>query len=222
MKRLIVILNMLAGTLFINAAFAETLFDNGAATESSGFCMSGPDACGGFGSWTVFDDFTLSSLSLIEGLSFGMGHVSDESSYLSTNWSIWDQLPAIGGSALVSGNSVGSLTSIVEDQYQVSLDDLAFELAAGTYWVGFNSVGDENADSIFSYLVTGEQGNAFSSDLVESSLYKGKALAFQIDGTIVAVPEPANYAMFIVGIVGIFGYTFSRSNKQTYAKVAGS
>lgn len=187
-------------------AQAGVVFDNGGPAGDSFRCISGPDACGGSGTWTIYDQFTLNAATTVSGFA-NWNYEYYGGAYASTNWSIWTSTPTNGGSALYSGSSTATISSD-QGSTLASVNGLSISLAAGTYWLGINHTVN---DGIWTY--------AFSSN--------GISDAIQLDGdtvtnpdhrdmafTISAVPEPETYAMLLAGL-GILGFAARR--KRTAA-----
>ena len=88
---------LIGSTLCARSAAADTLFDNGPAVATGEAYNFGlPD-------WAVFDDFTLSTASIITGFDYDVVEGDSSPSYQSTEFSILD---GFGGNVLASGERV--------------------------------------------------------------------------------------------------------------------
>lgn len=190
-------------------AQADVLFDNGAPAGNAYVCISGPHDCGGSGTWTVYDQFTLTSAATVGGFA-NWNIINDGDTYSGTNWSIWLSEPTNGGTALYSGKSTAAI-SIDQGYALTTVDDLSIYLPAGTYWLGINHVLPNNVGGAWTY--------AFSAN--------GQSDAVQLDGAsfgdsnkpdmafvVTSVPEPTTYAMLMAGL-GLIGFAARR--KRTAA-----
>jgi hypothetical protein len=128
-------------------AKADVIWSNGNATGVGSNCDFNGNPCpGGDDGWTIFDNFDLSNDETV----FGFSYVSDFSvgsapDYLSTNWSLWQVDPlgpfnSIG--PVASGNDVAVLTTndLSVTTYTFTVTGLSVNLAAGTYWLGYENV----------------------------------------------------------------------------------
>lgn len=189
---------IVALTLAGSLAQAEVVFDNGAPADNSYHCISGPKACGGSGTWTIYDQFTLASPTTISGFAnWNVGIV--EGFYSATKWSIWTSTPTNGGAALYSGTSVATI-AIDQGYLLATVDGLAIDLAAGNYWLGITHV--LRGNSVWTYAISANgQADALQWDGATNRAADLGDMAFVITA---AVPEPDLYAMILAGL-GLFG-----------------
>lgn len=82
-------LSLVLGSTVVASA-DPIVFSNGPRNGNTERCDSQPHVCGGAGTWTIYDDFSLSSRTTVTGFSFS-DHFADGSlnDYLDTEWSIW-------------------------------------------------------------------------------------------------------------------------------------
>jgi hypothetical protein len=202
-------------------AQAGTLWDNGVGVADGPGCSSNAETCNAgspptsYSGWTIYDDFQLGSASKVTGLTyesdFDYGGGSS-AHYQSTNWSIWSTDPRIqanydAGPAF-QGTTVGSNTDIGGTYFTVTtITGLNIDLGAGNYWLGLQNNVDNG--QITGYVATGTVRLetpfqwANNGQLLNVTLY-GKPLpdaSFTIQG--VAVPEPATWAMMLIGFFGL-------------------
>jgi hypothetical protein len=119
----------------------QTIFSNGALTNPEGRCDSGPEACGGSGTWTIYDDFSVSSAAVMTGFTFAdLLDRGELDTYRKTTWSVWSSSP-IDGTLEDSGAAIGTITAGSGDQFFVAVTGLNVPLEAHTlYWLGSSNV----------------------------------------------------------------------------------
>lgn len=200
-------------------AKAGLLFPSGLPDSSqmanTGLCDASacPSYLGSPESWTVYQSFTLNQASTITG--FGFYSYFDGAStadYVSTNWSIWaDSMNApVTSASLDSMTSSGSAVQ-ASGPTLVTVGDISVDLAAGTYWIGFqnNFLPDTGYST---YATTDESSSVYFGQLMPAlteAYYK--KVAFYIDGTYnigaapppPGVPEPSTWAMTLFGFAGL-------------------
>jgi len=179
---------------------AAVLFDNGAPLNNTNRCVSGPNNCSGSGTWTIFDDFTLTNSSTVTGFE-NWNSYGSASNYSITNWSIWTSEPSNQGTALFSGSSVASIDTSSSFIHAV-VSGLSLNLAAGKYWLGINHTTTNN--NIWTYVSsTNGSNNAIQLDGVGYNFPNHQDMAFKVNGNIAPVPEPETYALMGMGLVGL-------------------
>jgi hypothetical protein len=127
-RRVVLSVLVAAVTLFstaTNSAADVILWDNGPVTDidSGGGCDQQPIGCGGSGSWTYFDNFTLANDATITRVSYiDWFNTGDPSNYLQTYLSFYSGDP-FATAPLLFGGFVGSLTALLPPgQYQFAID----------------------------------------------------------------------------------------------------
>ena len=129
---------VIAVTLIGGLAQAGVVFDNGPPDGNSYHCISGPNVCMGSGTWTVYDQFSLSLPTTVNGFAnWNLGQV--EQFYSATNWSIWTSTPTNGGTPLYAGSSKATI-SFDRGYVLATVGGLSIDLAAGSYWLGITHV----------------------------------------------------------------------------------
>lgn len=132
---------LLAGSV---AGANPVIFSNGQVTGSTAWCDSGPNRCGGSGTWILYDDFSLRSAATVTGFTVGeIINPGSPSDYIRTYWSIWGADPLLAGvRPLASGNAIATLQSRGNPQgpfgeWLFTVGGLAVSLnAETTYWLG--------------------------------------------------------------------------------------
>ncbi len=192
-------------------ASAAVLYDNGpingtlsAWTINFGFAVS--------------DSFTLASTSTITGVNFGVWSFPGDT--MSTvDWAITSTPNAypIDGTAAVTNGA----TSVNGFGYDLSWDSFstgAVTLGPGTYYLVLQNAGVPTGDPIY-WDINNGPSTAYENTIgdVNGSLFPGtNSDAFQILGTTGGVPEPATWAMSILG----FGMLGSVLRRRKVAAVA--
>jgi hypothetical protein len=194
----------LAIMLCVGQADADLLFSNGPINDpdSGGSCDSGPDSCGGSGTWTYYDNFELTANSIITGFDytdwFFNGTPND---YFETNWSIFssdpfNSAPDFAGTATAVLSATGPA-----DQYLFTIDGLGLNLDAGIYWLGINNL---NTSGIITTVATsdGVLPGAKQADGVSNFFDGVQERAFSVYGK--SVPEPTSATILGFVAVGMF------------------
>ena len=130
----------------MGSASADVLFDNGAFSgtqeQRNNACNTiGTDGCER--AFTIYEDFTLDSKSVITGIEWSQ-HEFSPSSYLRTNFSLYNDIPSDSSLLLrmsvIASRSLNNTPMLGSD---VGVDNvisgLSIELEAGTYWFGINN-----------------------------------------------------------------------------------
>jgi hypothetical protein len=196
-----------AATLLIaipGGAHAATVFDQGPVQAAGGVR-------------TVFwnaDDFTLSATSLLSGATFNLGYdvrpgfapVPD------INYELYADAGGTPGAILLSGTATARVTDLgLNNGSTYRFNAWAFDfstpvqaLAGVRYWIGVQ----QPADVALANTPGTDPG---ASAMIRLGTYqpRGIGLAFSVQGTTVgapgAVPEPATWAMMIVGFGTVGG-----------------
>jgi hypothetical protein len=130
------------------AAADPIIFSNGRLTGSTATCDSGPNNCGGSGTWIVYDDFSLTADAIVTGFTVSgiITRGGTPEDYVQTSWSIWAMDPfADGATPLASGNSVATIEQrpgdgLLPDSF-FTVTGLNVGLNANTtYWLGASHV----------------------------------------------------------------------------------
>lgn len=199
---------------------AAVLYDNGDAAAPQGQCDQtnavGPGACTGGTGFTIYDDFTLSSNSIVTGFTYNSyvpvcdcGNLLTD--YTGTSWSIWavDPKSNYPTGPVVSGTTVGTLSSGAASSILITVAGLSIDLGPGEYWLG-TSNDEELAIDVSNYAkISGSASDAEQSN--QAGTFTNINLpdaAFTIEGT-APVPEPASLAIFGVGLAS-FGWVRRR------------
>ncbi|MFQ6333509.1 PEP-CTERM sorting domain-containing protein [Methylophilus sp. 3sh_L] len=225
-KQLFLHLVLFFASIWTSNSFSEELFNNGVPIFATDRCISGPLQCGEFDgrTWVVYDDFTLSSNSVVTGFSNwnGFGSISD---YLNTSWSIWSDLHSspsleVEGTLIASGNNVGEI-KLSNGFNKVTIDGINVNLDAGIYWLGISHT-LKSGSNPYTYVASDSQApaNGIQSIGTALTLMFGLESAFTVNGYIknappLAVPEPSNSALLLVSL-GVLIFTVNRRKfKQT-------
>lgn len=202
-------LGILVGSIGLGVQAASvTLYDNGPVADgnSSGRCDSALTlSCGGTGSWTFYDDFRLSTDSIVTGFDYVDYFVSSTpADYIETVFSIHAGDP-FSTAPLASGTLVASVSSTgVTDEFLFQVTGLGIALAAGDYWLGIsNTVTPFGSTTVARVADPGGGLDASKqSDGVTDFDYPGlENRAFRIEGTV--VPEPTSGALALLGLAGL-------------------
>jgi len=194
--------------LALPAAQAGVIYNNGAATSNPGWCTDDSGTCGGSGSWTVFDDFTMGLPSHITGINFTVFLLGGLADFNGAQAAIYSGDPVLGGGTLVASiamqGGAPSLNALGGDAYDLHLSGLDIYLAAGTYWLGMHT--DTNALPATIACSGACSGNATQWQNDGSGVRQGIGIeaAFQLEGERGVepqeVPEPATLGLLGVGL----------------------
>jgi hypothetical protein len=184
---------------------ADLLFDNGAPFISTGRCDQGPTGCGGTGTWTYYDNFSLAAPSTIT--EFDYLDVFDQggpANYSTTNWSLWNGDPFTAGAPVASGSSVATV-SPSSGAHLFTVTGLSQSLSAGVYWLGINNTVTNNAIT-FPFGTPGALFGARHSDGVTQLSAGLPDRVFRIYGT--QVPEPG--CALVASLATVFALNLRR------------
>lgn len=182
-------------------ASAAVIYDNGVATGDSNRCAETSGACSG--TWTIFDDFTLSADSEITSISWIANLYGGESDYNSSNIWVYDNDPVFNsGTLLFSYSSAGVVTSnaLGFDFFDITLNGLSEVLSAGSYWLGIQHDTTANFATV---AQTGFIDNAtqWQNGGAGARFDAQPEFAFIIEGNAVEVSEPSILALFGLGLL---------------------
>ena len=230
-----------------SGAQAAVLFDNGAPVNGAGLSiLTSPNTTYGTGSQTtannvVADDFSAGAAWTVTSLDFYSYQTGATSfGFTSATWSIISgsinggTVVASGTTNVTNGGLVGyrvlstNTTDTTRAIYRVSADVTDFNLAAGNYYLTWSLAGNANLSGPWTPVLPGSEGtgNAYQSaggaafsPLADAGSSLSYGLPFTINGTVVTsgVPEPATWAMMIVGFGLVGGAMRRRVNKVAYA-----
>lgn len=170
------------------------------------------------GSYRAYDDFTLSSNAVISSVKFNVEN--DNVVKLPASFQIgFFNAPAVPGG--VPGSLIQSFSFTSADitaQNDVLFDSralstitvpLSLALMSGTYDISIFSTSGLGAPSYASagsfVAQTGPFFDPFNS-------YANRALGFQLESAVAAVPEPSTWAMMILGFAGVGFMAYRRRN----------
>jgi len=179
----------------------------------------------------IFNDrqansFTLSSAAMVTGLNFQVWLELSNTTLKSFQWGIYDASPFSGG-VLLGGATVQDPTQsgpLVNpygvNERLVTLDLAPLSLAAGTYWL---AIGQAAATIGRGYW---EVSGGPSDVACSAGCAPGASNSFSILGsasvreTSIAVPEPATWAMLIMGFMGIGAMVRRQNHHRRFASAA--
>jgi hypothetical protein len=189
-------------------AKANTIYNNGAADADSGVCADDSAAC--FGTWTVFDDFVVSSATTVTGIFWTSALWGGSSDLDSIRAWIYDADPVFGGGNLLhtiapqDGSPSGH--DALNDFYgfdlffDVQLTGLSINLLPGTYWLGMQHDTISDQATVACILDgCGNTGNStqWENDGLGPRNFRGNEYAFRLEGNIAAVPDSGTLAPLV-------------------------
>jgi hypothetical protein len=228
MRKLALALALCAATVTIPATSeAAIVFDNGPLDTSNG-----NDATG----WVQAENFSLGSATDVVGAAVYMGGFGSVVNY-DGNFTYYLFADASGspGAILASGSVSPNISDLGGlgwvgggDVYLFSFDlNSAFAAAANTtYWFGFHASSDFDRDDIYWVLSSGTnspagmESDGGTFDNWTTSDNGGEHAFFLTDASVGAVPEPATWAMMLLGF-GATGFALRRSRKLRVVSIAG-
>lgn len=189
------------------ATIFQSLPDLTVAPVVAGYCSS----CNAFLPFRIYDQFSLGSDAIINSVTFAL----DTGFYAgnSVNVGFFARNDALPGAQLASFDFTPAqfsafvpIETTERTRALVTVDIGALSLAAGNYSISFYN---PNGLSIPAYFNPGgalyQSGNFFQA----SQFYPDRSAAFSLDSAAGAVPEPASWALMIVGF-GLVGGTMRR------------
>lgn len=222
-----------AATLLAGTAQAAILFDNGPIVDGANLSIL-PAGAGTLGwastsSFRVADNFTVSGASWnVESISFYAYQTNAGAfSFTGATWSIIAGNDVNAGTVVASGTGgvsngglVGyrvtptTLTSTARAIYRITADMPDFTLASGNYFLAWALAGTSSSGPFVPGVLgslgsgnalQGPTGGAFAT-VTDGNLAQPVDLPFTINGTATAaVPEPASWAMMLIGFGGVAG-----------------
>lgn len=214
-----IVLSLLAATTALtisSGASAATVYSNGVADNNNGHLIS-------FG-YTSADDFRLAAASTVQSMTFNTLSLSPVTAL---TYSIFAAGNAGPGTLLTTGPAQSLLyTATGGTLYGYNKGLVSFNFASAfaaaantTYWVGLNSSQNE---IYWATAADNSTANAVQKSSANGATFANinQQLAFTLgDGAATgAVPEPATWAMMLLGMSAV-GYAMRRKSKVT-TKVA--
>ena len=203
MKRTVAIVGVVLGLMTCGAQ-AAVLYNNGAAASNSSRCAEDSGACSG--TWTVFDDFTLSSAATITDIKWTTYLYGGLSDYNGARAWVYSADPVFGNGTLLATvvTQVGSpaRSSLGGNFYEIDLSGLSISLNAGTYWLGIQH------DTTASYATVActtacRSGNSTQWQNSGAGMrnYDAVSYAFSLESN--QISTPATLALLGFGLIGI-------------------
>jgi len=202
--------------LLTGAANAGTLFSQPFDSTAINFTSSQNDTTGGNGNFaTVYDDFTLTSNSNVNGFSFTGAYFNPPTQGVITGFTLTFYTDsggtpgaAIATLALSGAGSETSLGTVAGNPtFSYNLSFSAIHMSAGTYWASV--VPDLGFPPQWGWG-TSQVGNFNAKQRFFGSLSStGTNQAFDVLG---AVPEPETYLLMLAGLAGVAAFARGRKS----------
>lgn len=205
------------------AAAALLIASTGGAQAATVFDQGPVQAAGGVRSafWNA-DDFTLSTSSLLTGATFNLGYDLRFAPAPNINYELYADDAGTPGAILQSGTATAQVTDLgLNNDSTYRFNAWAFDfsspveaLAGVRYWIGVQQPADVA-------LANTPGTNPGASAMIRLGTYVPRdiGLAFSLQGTAVeapsAVPEPASWAMMMVGF-GVVGGAMRRRRTSVH------
>jgi hypothetical protein len=201
------------GVALTGVSNASIIYSNGPAAADSFRCAETSGNCSG--TWTLFDDFTLSSAQTITGIKFTSVIHSGLSDLKGARAWIYSADPALGGGSLLASIAFQSgapvANALGQNFFDLTLSGLNINLAAGNYWLGLQN------DTTAGYGTIARTANCVHGCATQwqnggAGVHQAQSigLAFSLEGNN-QVPEPTTIAL--LGL-GMFGFAAARRRKQ--------
>jgi hypothetical protein len=194
------------------SAIPVLLFDNGPVSGDTFRCDQGPTGCAGSGTWTIYDNFNLSSPAVITAFDYTdfINLPGGPQNYVITNWSLWNSDPIAPGSPVASGSSVATLVPSGA-AHLFTVGGLNQLLPAGVFWLGVNNT-TINGQIVTAASASGVLPGARQSDGDTHFFSNIPERAFRIYGN--SVPEPTAYVLVCAGVMA-GGHLRSRTRRPS-------
>jgi hypothetical protein len=191
-------------------ANAATIYNNGSGFADSTRCAEDSGACAG--TWTVFDDFVVSSPTILTDIFWTSTLYGGLADFNGIRAWIYDADPVFGGGNLLHtiGTQAGNPTAN-GFFFDVQLTGLTINLQPGTYWLGMQHDTTSNFATV-ACIVGGceSAGNStqWQNDGTGVRLVNGREYAFSLESNITAVSDGgAGVWMLVLGLAVIaLGY----------------
>ncbi len=231
-----------AATLLAGTAQAAILFDNGPVVDSANLSILPTGSTGlGYTSSAAFrlaDNFTVSGPSWnVESISFYAYQTNaGVFTFTGATWSIIAGTNVNSGTVIASGTTAVSngglvgyrvtpatLTNTARAIYRITADMPDFSLSAGNYFLTWALAGTSTSGP-FVPPVIGSLGSGNALQGPTSGTFTGLTdagsgltldLPFTINGSVAAVPEPASWAMMLIGFGGVAGALRARRRQAS-------